>query len=499
MTRSLLDAPSVALLGQRHPRIRHAPPAVDTAGPEARALAHSAGLVLDLWQADVVDDMLAEGPDRRWASRRTYCIVPRQNGKGAAIEAVELYGLFVLRETILHSAHLFDTAREAFMRILGLIEGTPDLSRRVKAVNMAHGKEGIILHPPPGQVRAGALYFHARTKGGGRGKSPHRVVLDEAFALTREQMAALIPALSAQDDPQVNAFSTPPPVGEPCEVLMGVRAQVLEEIRQGVPAGLTWLEWGAERGVDLADPATWAAANPAYGTRISERSCRDELGALGPAEFGVERCGIWPLMGEAQWLVIGEDDWRAAADPTTDRGAGRPAFCIEMSPDRAWAAICGAWVRSDGLRQVGVLDLREGTGWLAGRVAELQAHDPCAWVISRDSPAGSEVAGLDAAGIAVVRMGAPDAVAGAGMLYDGIAGVVSDDEATPSPRTLRHAGQDQVDAAVAAAVRRPPEGKAWSWDRARPGAYLLIGITGALWGLATQHPEPEQPFFGSWR
>ena len=104
------------MLGSRRPRVRSVPERVDTAGPEAVDLARSAGLLLDPWQADAVGDILAEGPDQRWAARRTYLIVARQNGKGAIIEAVELYGLFVLNETILHSAHLFDTAREAFMR-----------------------------------------------------------------------------------------------------------------------------------------------------------------------------------------------------------------------------------------------------------------------------------------------------------------------------------------------------------------------------------------------
>jgi hypothetical protein len=486
---SLLHGTGVAL-GSRRPRVRSVPERVDTAGPEATALARSAGLDLDLWQQDAVGDILAEGPDQRWAARRTYVIVPRQNGKGALIEAVELYGLFILNETILHSAHLFDTAREAFMRIKMLIEQTPDLQRRVKRVSEAHGKEGIELHT------GGRLHFHARSKGGGRGKSPHRVILDEAFALTREHMAALVPALSAQDDPQINAFSTPPPVGEPCEVLIHARRQVLDAIDSGRRAEVAWLEWGVERGTDVTDPRTWAVANPALGIRITERTIRDELDALGPPEFAVERCGQWPPMGDAQWLVIPEADWRAAADPTDER-AGRPCFSLEMSPDRSWAAICAAWHRPDGLQQVQVIDQREGTTWIPQRVTELQAkHDPVSWVVARDSPAVSEVPALEQAGLTVARMSFPDAIAGTGLLYDGIVG---DWDEGDGARAVRHAGQDQVDAAMAAAVKRPPNDKAWSFDRARPGAYLILGEVGALWGLATHIEEPDQPFFGSWR
>jgi hypothetical protein len=490
------------LLGQRSPRVRSVPAYVSSAGPEACDLLRSAGQEPDLWQEDAVTDILGERADGRWAARRTYVTVPRQNGKGGIIEPIELYSLFVLHEVTLHSAHLFDTARDAFMRILALIEGTPDLAKRLKRVNHAHGKEGIELLPPRGHYKGGALYFHARTKGGGRGKSPQRIVLDEAFALTREHMAALLPSISAQEDPQVNAFSTPPPMGEPAEVLMSVRRSVLQAIKDDSRPQVAWLEWGAERGADLYSPTTWAAANPAYGIRLTEETCIDELAGLGLEEFGVERCGIWPMMGDAQWLVIPQADWDEAADPTQDR-EGRPAFCLEMSPDRSWAAICAAWHRPDGLRQTEVIDHRPGVGWIPGRVADLQKHEPVAWVVARDSPASSEVPALEAAGLQVVRMGHPDAVAGAGLVYDGIAGDLTESDPTgepvPTPRTLRHAGQDQLDAAAAAAVKRPPDQKAWAWDRARPWSYLLIGVTGAVWGLATQHPEPEQQFFASWR
>lgn len=480
------------------------PPAVGTSGPEACDLLRTTGQKPDGWQEDSVADILAEGEDGRWAARRTYQVVPRQNGKGGCIEPIELYGLYVLHETILHSAHLFDTSREAFMRVRALIEGTPDLSRRVKRINEAHGKEGIELLDRPAvftgdgmlvhrSIPGGQLRFHARTKGGGRGKSPQRLVLDEGFALTREQMAALLPSISAQDDPHVNVFSTPPPVGDPAVVLMAARRSVLDRIAARLPAEVAWLEWGVERGVDVTQPAAWAQANPAYGIRISERTCRDELDALGLEEFSVERCGMWPLMGDAQWTVIPEADWTAADDPTTARAAGaRPALAVDMAPDRSWAAILVAWYRPDGLRQVAVNDLREGTGWVVDRAHELRRrHNPCVWVVDRASPATSLIPDLErdtgpdgAPLIEVVRMSTPDGVAAAGMVWDGICGVPT--PGSPSPRTLRHSGQQRLDDAVAAAVRRPPDDKAWCWDRARPWAWLLIGATGAVWGLATR-------------
>jgi hypothetical protein len=49
-------------------------------------------------------------------------IVSRQNGKGAILEARELAGLFQFgEELILHSAHEYRTAMEAFRRILACL------------------------------------------------------------------------------------------------------------------------------------------------------------------------------------------------------------------------------------------------------------------------------------------------------------------------------------------------------------------------------------------
>lgn len=498
MTRSLLDAPGAVLLGQRQPRIRAVPPWAATAGPEALDLLRSAGQEPDPWQCDVVNDLLAEDEHGMAAARRTYTIVPRQNGKGGCIEPVELYGMFILHETILHSAHLFDTARDAFSRALALIENTPDLDRRVNRVNRAHGKEGIELLPRPAVFGGdgllydrggpgGNLYFHARTKGGGRGKSPQRLVLDEAFALTKAQLAALLYAISAQADPQMNHFSTPPPIGEPCELLMGVRAGVLAGIAARETPRITWIEWGVERGTDVTQPTTWAAANPAYGIRITERGCRDELDIAvnggGIEEFGVERCGIWPLTGTARWLVISEAEWTAAID-VPDAPRAPLAFGLEVEWDRSAAAFGVAWRRADGLRQVELTkddtgeDYRPGTGWCLARGQELLKRWPgSVLVLDPGGPAGSLLKDFEDANVPIVKMTMSDAARSFGDLHDGLAG---EDIAA---RNVRHGNQDALNTAVAGAVERKI-GDARAWDRQHSTTFCPVGaVTAALWGL----------------
>lgn len=185
------------------PRFRHLPPSVSSAGQEAVELAASAGLVLDPWQVEVLEGALGERRDGRWSATEVVVIVPRQNGKGAILEARELAGLFLFGEMLqTHTAHRFDTAIEHFRRVRYLIENTPDLMRKVKKIREANGDEGI-------ELKNGArLNFKARSKGSGRGFSGDLVVLDEAYYLG--DLGDLLPTLSARPNPQVWYTSSAP-------------------------------------------------------------------------------------------------------------------------------------------------------------------------------------------------------------------------------------------------------------------------------------------------
>ena len=153
------------VLGEQRPRLQHVPVADDwSQGADAVELADQAGLVLDDWQRYVLRHALAMRGDR-WAAFEVGLIVSRQNGKGSVIEALELAALFLFEDVrlILHSAHKFDTAADAFRRILGLIEGNPDFAREVKKVVRSHGSESV-------ELRNGKrLRFIARSSGSGRG------------------------------------------------------------------------------------------------------------------------------------------------------------------------------------------------------------------------------------------------------------------------------------------------------------------------------------------
>lgn len=198
-----MTKPAQRVLGARQPRYRSVPPAPTSAGPEAIELAASAGLLLDPWQQDVLTAALGERPDGRWAASRVAVIVPRQNGKGAILEARELAGLYLFGERLItHTAHRVDTSLEHFTRMRALIEGTPDLAAELDDIVDTHGKEGLVLQ---GGRR---LNFKARSKGSGRGFTGDCVVLDEAYYLY--DLGGLIPTMSARPNPQLWYTSSAP-------------------------------------------------------------------------------------------------------------------------------------------------------------------------------------------------------------------------------------------------------------------------------------------------
>src|SRR5258705_200927 len=73
-------------------------------------------------------------------------VLARQNGKGYITEAQELFGAYMLREKkIVHSAHLFDTSREAFNRLCEIIENCDWLRKRTLKPLRGKGNEAIPL------------------------------------------------------------------------------------------------------------------------------------------------------------------------------------------------------------------------------------------------------------------------------------------------------------------------------------------------------------------
>ena len=305
---ALMSSPrGVPLLGEQEPRLCSLPAFDrDESGRNAAALAAVAGLHLDPWQRFVLERGLRRRGDR-WAAFEVCLIVARQNGKGTVLEALELAALFLFDDVrlILHSAHQFKTAAEAFLRIRSLIDQSPDLASQVERVRTGTGTESIELKDGK------RLRFVARSSGSARGFTSDLVILDEAYELGDPEMAAILPTLSARPDPQVWYTST---AGGPMSVQLG---RVRDRGLTGTDPALAFFEWSVdETAYDPADPACWARANPGMGIRITADHIEKERPALGPEGFARERLSIgdYPVDGGA-WETISADAWGACETP----------------------------------------------------------------------------------------------------------------------------------------------------------------------------------------
>jgi hypothetical protein len=466
----LTISPASVLLGAQRPRVSSHPEYASSAGVEAAELAASAGLLLDDWQQHVLQVALGERSDGKWAAFEVGLIVGRQNGKGAVLEARELAGLFLFGEKlILHSAHEFKTAQEAFRRVLSLVQNTPDLEKLVSRVRTSHGEEGI-------ELRSGArLRFVARSTGSGRGFSGDVVILDEAYNLPGQAMGALLPTMAARPNPQV--WYTSSAGTDDSEVL----ARVKERGGDGSSPRLAYFEWSAPSDADLDDPQAWASANPGLGIRILPEFVEAERSALPEVEFARERLGIW-ADGRAE-LAIDARLWSSLVDAEcTDRSP--VAFALKINPERTKGSITAAIKRGDGRIQLESIDYRPGTAWMLDRAAALNADwAPIGFAVNPSAPEGSLIPGLQALGIEPVLISGREEAQACGAFFDALGN-----------DGIRHGNQAPLNIAVEHAVKRNM-GDAWVWHRRTPTDIgPLDGATLAHHVVSRHVPEDSEPW-----
>jgi len=406
------------------PRVVSCPEFVDRWWEDAVDLASVAGLELDPWQQWSLRLMLGVRPDDpdRFASFEVGEEVPRQDGKGAVLEARELAGLFLFpwERLLIHTAHEFKTSQEHFLRIADLVESTPALMRHVKSIPTSNGKEAIILHRKD-CCRGARLRFLARSKGSGRGFSGDLVVLDEAMTLPPETMGALFPTMSARVNPQVIYTATAGT--DDSEVL----ARVRERGHRGEPR-LTWIEYSAGDPddhvgdqVDLDDRREWWRSNPAMSVgRISEEFIEQERLAMGAEEFARERLCLWTVGKRAS--LIDPDLWQSLLGESTGPIIAS-AIAWDAPPEKGAVSIGLAMDRGDGRRHLDLLEYRKGTKWAAPRLAVLvKKGKPVHVAYGKNSPAASLhdeiVTELDAKKIPVLGFAGADVKAACGQFLD---------------------------------------------------------------------------------
>lgn len=446
--------------GRPRPRVRVVPRAPESDGEDASFLASSYGLTPDDWQEDVLDGWLGRRRGGRWASATCGLAVPRQNGKNAVIEIRELYGMVVLKEKFLHTAHEVKTARKAFLRIASFFENErqyPELAALAKEIRKTNGQEAVVL------TNGGAIEFIARSRGSGRGFTVDVLVCDEAQDLTDEELAALLPTISAapSGNPQVILTGTPP---DPDKPLQGeVFSRVRDDGEQRQDPRLCWHDYGVADGPlpDVDDRETWVAVNPALGKRLNIAEVERERRLMSREKFAHERLGWW---GDPNALDGGAylEGWHDLATATGERLP--MAVGVAVSVDRAWASFGGAMENDS----IFAIDRRRGTDWVVEYAKSLNLP----LVIDGRGPGADLIPALEAEGVSLIVMSTAGVMDACAELYD----------ATVLTQHLKHFNDPDLNDAVSVAVPRPV-GDRWAWGRrlSAGDVSMLEAVTLARW------------------
>lgn len=317
---------------------------------------------------------MGERSDATWAAKRVGISVPRQNGKSQLMVARILAGALLFGEKkIVVSAHQQDTAREAFAKLMEIIEDDANEALRAR-LDPRFGRGGVMnaLNREAVRFTNGAtVQFKARSGSGGKGFSSDCLLLDEAQILGSRAWTSINSTMSAMPNPQVWLLGTPPQEEDDSYTFELVRKAAVD----GTSTSAAWVEWSADPNARDFDPASeytrWSA-NPAWNVRINHEVVQGEFETYSPDRFSQDRLGVWRSAQTGVTRLVSEDDWTAiqTAEPPPD---GVRSLAVVFGFENDQAAIGGAVKHEDGVHleligsHPGPVDIDGIADWLADR------------------------------------------------------------------------------------------------------------------------------------
>lgn len=371
--------------GEQEPRIRIEPHRVSSDGADAAFLMGEYGYKLDPWQKSVIDCWLGKDEEDRYTVTSAGLVLPRQNGKNVCLEAREFFGLVILGEKILHTAHQVRTSKKSFRRLVQMFtdKRSPEIIEATKAIRFTNGEECIEL------VNGGSIEFSARSRQAARGfDGISLVVYDEAQELSDDQIEAITATLSASatGSRQMIYTGTPPYPGCPGEVFRRRRAACLTD-----PSSHdSWHEWSVEAKslseINVQDRNLWYMTNPAMGYRLTEEFTEEEARTMSPDGFARERLGWWsPVQEATAEKAINTEVWESCKS-TELKPEGKTAYGVKFSMDGSEVVLCGAVISEDKAR-ISLIDRRstsQGIQWLADWLNERSTKASCVVIDGRN-------------------------------------------------------------------------------------------------------------------
>jgi len=434
-------------------------------------LAEAIGMPLMPWQKYVVDDASKVINDK-WEHKTVGVLVARQSGKTHLLRMRILAGLFLWDERLqLATAQNRDVALETFRHVVEMIDNHSWLSKKVKSVTRANGREEI-------ELKNGCRYkIIAPTPGAARGLSATTVYLDEARQhKTTDGFAALAYTLQASRDPQMWITSN---AGDIHSVLLNqIRDRALQKIENNTDDDIGWYEWSAEPGLKLSDRKAWAQANPALGHTISEDVLQSRMGDP-PEIIQTEMLCQWVSTIQSPWP---HGSWNECANTELQLEPGAPTWIgVEVSPDRTHFAIVGSQIMPDGSIAVALMDMQESDQSIddlkiADRVAQWAKTYTAESVILNRFSGDSIASKLIQAGIRA------EIIAGA-KYYQ----ACDESLGAMTGGRITHGNQPELTSSVTACIKKTTENGGWYVSRRKQSTAAIAMILAIHRATARQH------------
>lgn len=462
--------------GCQIPRFRIAPK-YDQTELRAVKLLKAGGLLLDPWQADILDDWMAMTPGKKWICKTCGGSVPRQNGKTLIMQGRAEAGMMLYGERVLYTSHLQKTSTETFEEMASFFDSQA-LKKYVKDIKTALGREQIIL------TNGGRIKFLARTRNGGRGQHGDLLIFDEAQELDENSQASFIPAISASLNPQTIYMGTPPDPTVTGTVFRGIRDKAIK----GETTTTAWFEFSVNEIGDVADKRRWFECNPALGRRIQISTIEGEFEQMSADTFARERLGWWtPVVTTKIEYAIPTSLWDAAGS-TEPKPEGKTAYGIKFSADGTDVTLCGAVIPKDGKARITLIDRKPtgyGVQWLADWLNQRYGEASCVVIDGKNGVdvLVDKIVGTWKAKGSVVRPRSTDVIAAVGLLMNSLA------EKTVT--WWKSEGQSQLrNSAITSSKRNIGNGGGWGFGGEDSTPIEACAL--ALWGAKTSKRDPKR-------
>jgi hypothetical protein len=439
------------------------------------------GLGFDWWQAQTGTVVLGYGEDGKYVATigGVGMSIPRQVGKTYFVMAmlVILCILFPGLQVVWTSHHM-RTTNKTLKAVQGLSR-RKKIAPHVRAVRVANGEGQVEF------VNDSMIYFGARAQGFGRGFDEIDVeVFDEAQILDTKALEDMVAATNQArhlHGALLFFMGTPPRSTDPSESFRMRR----DEAWSGEDENAIWLEIGADPDSDPNDEAQWPVMNPSYPLRTPRESLlRLRKNLKDDDSWNREGRGIWDP--KQSHRVIDEVSWAAVADQHSV-AIDRLTLAVDVSPNRATAAVSLSGRRPDGLWHVELDEHRKGADWVPGWIEQRATRNKLhAVVVDEVSGLVEERRGrnyLKDTDIEVTVAAAEgrDMAIACGRYHDAV-----------TSATVRHTDQPQVNVALSVAGKRLVAG-AWAWNRRNEDSDItpVVSQTLALWGA--QNDNVKRP------